>query len=257
MRVVRRWSLAIGAAAAALGCDDAETIIAVYGPAAPVDAGDGRPDAAPSEAGSPDAAAAAAAFYLEAEDGVLSGAFTVGQSDAASGGAFIVASEAADPDTEPGSARALYTLPIAQPGDYVIWGRIHAPGADRNRYWARVDEGQWFLWRISTGEAWYWDDFHDDKSYGVPLTFALDAGEHRLELANAVLGAELDRLYVTALNDHPPGNTTPCNPPHSVELAGVCERSCGSYGDVSCEPDLCQGLPELRAYDCAVCCQPP
>ena len=217
------------------------------------DGGEGGADTDAGDAGEPQPPA----FYLEAESGVLSGPFMVGTSDAASGGQFISASEDAATQTEPGTALALYEFTLEEGGDFAIWGRIHSPDVSSNRFWFRVDGGQWILWRISTGDAWYWDDFHDNLNYNSPLSFALAAGEHRLELANAVTGAELDQLYITARNDHPPGNTTPCNPPHSIEMAGACIRSCGSYGMVSCLSDVCMGLPELEAYDCAVCCLPP
>jgi hypothetical protein len=263
-----RFRLAVVLTAAALpaACEDAETIIAVYSPRSEIEAG---PDVAPAgdaeaEAEAPDAdagaggsAAVPTAFYLEAEDGVLSGPLVIGTSEQASGGEFISASEPATNDATVGNARALYEFALEEAGVYVIWGRIHSPDAISNRFWVTVDDGEWFLWRISTGEAWFWDDFHDNTDYNQRLSFMFAAGAHRLELANAVMGAELDRLYITARNDHPPGNTTPCNPPHSIETQGMCRPSCGSYGEVSCLSDVCMGLPELDAYDCPVCCLPP
>ena len=264
-----RYALVALATALPAACDDADTIVAVYSPALPepVEASADAPSEAQvpdigSDGGEPDADAEPGeplptAFYLEAESGALSGPFAVMTSDQASGGEFIVATEAAASSTEPGTARAVYDFTLEEGGDFVIWGRIHSPDALSNQYWVRVDDGSWFKWRISTGEAWFWDDFHDNTQYSVPLNFALSAGAHRLELANAVTGAELDRLYVTARNDHPPGNTTPCNPPHSIEVAGACIRSCGSYGNVSCLSDVCMGQPELEAYDCPICCLEP
>ncbi len=241
-------------------CDDADTVIGVWAPIDRADAGSVEFDAAqPGDAdvpdsGPPDASESAAAFYLEAEDGALAGPLQIGSSELASGGEFIVASEAAELAEQPGAARATYDFTLESGAEYVIWGRIHSPSASNNRYWVQVDDGIWSLWRISTGEAWFWDDVHDDANYGRPLVFALDAGQHRLTFANAVTGAELDRLYVTSLADHPPGNTTPCNPPHSIEVGGGCVRSCGSYGNVSCDPNACADRKVLDVYDCAICC---
>ena len=62
---------------------------------------------------------------------------------------------------------------MARAGDYRIWGRIHAPGTTDNRFWFQLDGGTFYKWRISTGDIWYWDDFHDDRRYGTPLTFRL------------------------------------------------------------------------------------
>ncbi len=243
-------------AALATGCDDADTVIAVWSPLQP-DGGADAPDAsldAADEGATLDAGANLAAFYLEAEDGVLSGPLEIGASELASGAKFITATVAAEPADMPGEARAVYEFTLDAPADYVVWGRLHSPSATSNRFWVQMDDGSFYLWRISTGDAWFWDDVHDDTSYGVPLVFSLAAGAHRLTLANAVTGAELDRLYFTSLADHPPGNATPCNPPHSVELDGGCVRSCGSYVDVSCDPNLCQGREALAVYDCAICC---
>jgi hypothetical protein len=213
------------------GCDATDTLIAVW-----------RPEPL------------LAAFYFEAEDGLLSGPLEIGSDAAASGGEFVVAAEPAQSADAPGTGRALYDLGVEQPGEHVIWARIHSPGPANNRFWFRVDEGAWVLWRISTGEAWFWDDLHDGTDYGTALSFQLEAGTHRLEIASAVTGAELDRFYVTVLGDRPPGDTTPCDPPPSIEVMGECRRSCGSYGDVSCDPALCAGREELDAYDCGVCC---
>jgi hypothetical protein len=260
-RALLRTALLLSATLSPAACDDARTIIAVYDPAQPdADAPDAdAPDAEVPDAEAPDAEMPLPnAFFIEAESAALSGPFMVGSSDAASGGEFIVATESSSsPDGEPGAGRAVYDFELAEAGEYVIWGRIHSPDALSNRYWVSLDGSKWTLWRISTGEAWFWDDMHDDTNYGTPLTFALEAGAHRLELASAVTGAELDRLYVTARSDHPPGNDTPCNPPHSIEVQGACIRSCGSYGAVSCISAECMGLPELEAYDCPVCCLPP
>jgi len=64
----------------------------------------------------------------------------------------------------------------------------------------------------------------------------------------------LDRLYITAQGDEPPGNDTPCDPPHSISLERECLPSCGSLNGTACSEIECAGLPLLPAYDCAICC---
>ena len=136
----------------------------------------------------------------------------------------------------------------------MIWGRLRAPGALHNRFWFQVDGGTWTKWRISVGDIWYWDDFHDDVEYGTPLTFSLAAGPHELALANCVDGVELDRLFLSPTGEVPPGNATACNPPHSIELEGECLPSCGSQNGTACDEVTCEGREILPAYDCGICC---
>jgi hypothetical protein len=208
------------------------------------------------DAGAPDAMIdagdAGESLYLEAEEGVLTGLSIEDRADA-SGGRSIVAPDVFS-DAMPGEARATYAFELSQAGDYKFWGRVYAPDVDANRFWLQLDGGAWFLWRISTGEVWYWDDVHENRSYGTALTFALAAGPHELAIANAGPRARLDRWYISSLGDEPPGNDTPCNPPHTVELSGECVPSCGLLMGTGCG-DICQGREPLPAYDCGVCCQ--
>jgi hypothetical protein len=193
--------------------------------------------------------------YLEAESAAISGGFSVSSEPAASGARILVAPSGVKSEELPGDARANYEFTVKTAASYRIWGRIRSPDAEHNRFWVQVDDGPWIKWRISVGEIWYWDAFHDDTDYGHPLEFPLAAGRHRLTLANCADNVELDRLYYTAdPNDEPPGNDTPCDPPHSIELGGVCQPSCGSQGGNECGA-VCQNQAPMYAYDCGpLCC---
>ena len=271
-RSVRLGCVALACSLAA-ACDARVTTIGAWSPARtePRDAGAARPpdatvsaqagrDAALGEdggrldAGIPDASG----IYLEAEDGELSGGFTIDRSDPrASGGAALLAPDdtTADADNAPGPARARFAFALPAAGTYAIWGRVRALGVDDNRFWFQLDGGEWIKWRISTGEIWYWDDFHRDREYGRRLPFALTPGAHELVIASCVPGARLDRLYVTGGGDEPPGNETPCRPPHSIEVAGECLPSCGILQGTRCGVVACEGHERLPAYDCDVCCR--
>ena len=209
---------------------------------------------AAQDAGSAADAAQPAGLYIEAEDGVLESGFAITEDARASGGQAIAPPADSNADGAPGSARASYTLELEHAGEYVIWGRIHAPGANNNRFWFQLDGGTWYKWRISVGDIWFWDDFHDDADYGTPLRFTLEPGAHQLVIASCVPDVLLDRLYVTDAGDHPPGNDTPCDPPHSIELEGACQPSCGALTGTACGA-ACEGRPLLQAYDCDVCCR--
>lgn len=202
-------------------------------------------------------------LYLEAELGELSGGFTVGADASASSGRYLLAPDAAVADGAESPATARYRFTVADDGVYLIWGRIYSPSIYTNRFHVRVDDGARYLWRITVGDVWYWDDFHDDLEYDRPLRFELTAGTHELLIGNVAAGARLDRLYITASGDEPPGNDTPCRPPHSIEIEGVCHDSCGAQATTeqgtTCS---CDGRPQaelFEAYDCASgsCCFVP
>ena len=205
--------------------------------------------------------------YLEAELGELSGGFSVVADVAASNAEYIQppTGPAADQMPVADTARARYRFDLATAGDYVIWGRIYSPDVSSNRFWFQVDGGAWTLWRITVGEIWFWDDFHPDTNYNDTLHFQLAAGPHELVIAKAASTARLDRLYITAQGDEPPGNDTPCRPPHSIDRGGGdCFESCGSQAPAgmhtTCIASDCAGRDpsDLRdSYDCNVCCVVP
>ena len=62
------------------------------------------------------------------------------------------------------------------------------------------------------------------------------------------------RREVATEGDVPPGNATPCSPPHSIEVAGSCLPSCGSQQGRTCGPVACAGKVTIPAYDCDICC---
>jgi hypothetical protein len=202
-------------------------------------------------------------MYLEAESGELSGGFSVGSDAAASSGQYLLAPDIAVPDDTEGTAHARYTFTVPVDGDYLIWGRVYSPDIATNRFHVQVDGGTRYLWRITVGDIWYWDDVHDNLQYNQPLRFLLAAGAHELVIGNVAAGARLDRLYITANGDEPPGNNSKCRPPHSIELAGVCHDSCGAQATpergTTC---ICAAVPEserFEAYDCGsgACCFTP
>jgi hypothetical protein len=191
--------------------------------------------------------------YIEAESATLSGGFSVVSDSKASDGQLLIAPSVTS-DAEPGDARAIYTFRVRTPGSYTIWGRIRSPDSEHNRFWVRVDDGAWMKWRISVGDIWYWDAFHDDVDYGNARQYPLDAGDHVLTLANCADNVQLDQLFYSSLvDDVPLGNDTLCNPPHSIELNGVCQPSCGSQGGNQCGTP-CNDHHPFYAYDCGASC---
>lgn len=272
-------ALALGGSLGLVGCDSTVVSVGSWSPLTTPTAGAGGLGQGGTAAPSPEAGAGGVeqepepsnSIYLEAESGELSvvagdsepqpSGFSIASDTTASNGQYLEP-PLGNSDGMPGAARAVYRFEVAQAGDFVIWGRIYSPTATQNRFWFQLDGGTWYRWRISTGQVWYWDDFHDNLDYFSELHFQLDAGPHELVIANSVSGAKLDRLYITSLGDEPPGNDTICNPPHSIEVAGECLPSCGSLAPPGMST-TCQGcedrpmLDDPKPYDCTVCCIAP
>jgi hypothetical protein len=239
------------ASLASLACGRVDTSVGAQNGGAPA------PDAVapPDGATAPDASLATS-VYMEAESGKLSG-FTIESDPTASGGEYILPPNV-QTSTTPGAATAEYAFAIGRTGPYILWGRLHAPGAENNAFFVTMDDGPTVRWQLSTGVVWFWGAVTDHAEYANPVEYMLDAGTHKLVFRNALPLVGLDRLYVTVPGDMPPGNDTPCNPPHSIELAdGGCIPSCGSHGATTCGDQACAGQALLVSYDCTVCCIAP
>jgi hypothetical protein len=233
-------ALLLGSLTLAAGCSRRVTTIGVW-----------EPDAVPEA----DAMPASLGRYIEAESGALTGSFAIRDDGAASGGRFISPEVGASSEDAAGPAQARYELTARLEGTYFVWGRIQSQNISENRLWVQVDDGDWYKWRITTGDIWYWDAFHDNVNYGTPIEFHLSAGTHPLVIANCVDGVGLDRIYYAPDHSRPTGDDTACNPPHSIELAGRCDPSCGSLAG-HCGGTPCDGVPTFATYDCDGCCIP-
>ncbi len=239
-----------GADLGGLGCGRVDTVVGAIGSSGPPP----TPDAAPP---APDAACQPSSFYLDIASAQLAGGFTLQTDPSAPNGEYL--SPPSPPSLQqPGDASAEYALNVACTGDYLIWGRIHGPGVDNNTFWFRIDDGTFYVWRLSTGVIWYWKAATSGTAYDTPLHFALDAGAHQLVFRNAATGVGLAGLYVAIPGDVPPGNDTPCDPPDSIQLEdGGCERSCGSWGGNTCSATACAMRTQFPSYDCSGCCYVP
>jgi hypothetical protein len=199
-------------------------------------------------------------LYLEAEDGALSGGFSIQSDPRASGGLFIAPPDMPSVDS-PGSAAAVYSFRTTSAHDtYVIWGRIHAPEPfPNNSFWVSVDGAPATQWRLSTGVIWFWGPVSRDTDYGVNILYPLDAGLHQLVIRNSGTDLGLDRLSIQLAPGHvPPGNDTHCSPPDSIETDDAsCFNSCGSQRGTACGLQACNGFVPLPSYDCSVCCRVP
>jgi hypothetical protein len=229
-------------ALAVLGCGRVETILGF-------EAAEGG-----SEGGS-DAGCAPSSQYIDIASATLSGGFSIQMDPSAPGGEYLMPPAGVESLQTPGDASAVYAFNLSCPGEYSLWGRMHGPGAESNSFWLSVDGEPFYQWRLSTGVIWFWKITTKGTAYGAFVKYALDGGSHTLVVRNSASGAALSGLYVGIPGDVPPGNDTPCDPPHSIQLAdGGCQLSCGSLGGNTCSVMGCANQVMRPAYDCAACC---
>lgn len=137
---------------------------------------------------------------IQAERGVLSGEMQIFNDDSdASGGKYIK-----PPGGDPGEGRALYQVYIKDPGEYVVWGRVHAPTADNNSFFFIMDDGEKLTWDLNFREdTWYWDRVSDrgDGTEGRPETdpvkFDLTAGLHTFIIEEREYNSKIDHIILT------------------------------------------------------------
>jgi hypothetical protein len=180
--------------------------------------------------------------------------FTIGDDAKASKGKYLESPAGFTSDGLPGPARATYMVNIPVAGNYAFWGRFWAPSRDHNRLWVKVDDGIWTKLRVTTGETWFWYVFTKEGDFANPIAYTLTKGTHTLAIASDSDGVRVDRWYVSPSSDRPLGDTTLCNPPHTIQVGDVCQSSCGMLQGNSCDAVMCAGKTPLPAYDCAVCC---
>jgi hypothetical protein len=248
----------LGAIFATLACGRIVTVIGVEfgGDGSSSGTGvDGSVDGG-SDAGL-DGACSPASVTIDIASGTLTGGFSIQMDPTAPGGEYLSPPAQASLQA-PGDASADYAFNLSCAGEYFLWGRIHGPGPYNNTFWLSLDGEPPYEWRLSTGVAWFWRITTNGTQYGVPIRYTLDAGSHSLVIRNSASGVGLAGLVVAIRGYVPAGNDTPCDPPHSIELAdGGCWRSCGSQGGTTCDLTLCAGLPLLSSYDCGECCIVP
>ena len=128
--------------------------------------------------------------------------------DGSASGARYLGSEDGDGDdnSDPPDAEwhATYRFTV-NGGTYKIWARIiTSPG---NSFWFRIAdatspqitrEDGWINTNpMDGGDAWHWDEIHNDQQDDNVVEFTLSAGEHILEIAKREDGTFLDAIVIT------------------------------------------------------------
>jgi hypothetical protein len=148
-------------------------------------------------------------IWLEAEYGQL-GSNWVKYTDAnASNASYIMGNPANEYKTSASTsnvAYATYTFTVPKSDTYKIWGRVLAPSANDDSFWAKLDNGSWARWNgMGNGTSWVWDDIHDDQVSSNGLQYSLSQGVHTLSICLRENGTALDKLCITNSGTTPAG----------------------------------------------------
>ncbi len=146
-------------------------------------------------------------LWIEAETAAITAPFQVYSDKAdASGGSYIGTEDLANSgDQSDGIASFTFTV---QGGTYKINALVIAADA-ADSFWVRLqsatlnttppaENNGWIRYNgIPTGDAWHWDDIHNDQDGSIPVEFTLPAGTHTLEIGYREDGALLDAIMIT------------------------------------------------------------
>lgn len=92
--------------------------------------------------------------------------------------------------------RAVYSITIENPGEYILWGRVWWEDSCGNSLSLVMDGGNAFTFgQDSTYKYWHW----------VPgPTYTLGKGTHSLDILNREDGVRLDQVFLTQDKDYVP-----------------------------------------------------
>ena len=98
-----------------------------------------------------------------------------------------------------------YSFNVDSAGAYKVYGRIIANTDSTDSYWIRANNGTWYYWDdLSINSSWTWLQV-EDSEVDTFLTFPLDSGENRIDIAYREEGVQLDKLFVTLTGSTPTG----------------------------------------------------
>ncbi len=134
-------------------------------------------------------------IYLEAESAIVGSAWSILESDLASGGQYIVSETASNMSEPPSDTSKIAIFNFqAIPGNYKVWIRMRHPDTiEDDSFWLRMNGGEWIRWNMIAYEKnatdFHWDVNKED--------FSVFPGTNTLEVGIRENGGELDMVYLT------------------------------------------------------------
>ena len=153
-------------------------------------------------------AAAVTDVYLEAECGYMGSSWGTFSDDDASSDQYVEPKvglnsiSSAPADT---LDYLTYAFDVTSTGAYSVFGRVIATTDSTDSYWIRANGGTWYNWdSLSVNSSWAWLQVEDSDADTL-LTFPLDSGTNRIDIAYREEGVQLDKLFVTLTGSAPTG----------------------------------------------------
>lgn len=161
------------------------------------------------------------AVYLEAECAEVGENWESVEDDAASAGSYAVPDAGLTSLNEPPEDAAAnlltFRLSVQEADDYFIWGRVRGSAPNSDSYWIRVNGGDWIEWSRGLGDT---PGFNWRSLANSPFT--AEAGPMVIDFAYRESNTQIDKLFVTTLDQRP---TTATNPAINCDMQTDCERN--------------------------------
>ena len=132
--------------------------------------------------------------YFEAEDATkLKGGMKIREDELASGGKYVIAT---------GAGSMIFSVMFPESGDYIIWGRVIAPGGDSDSFFIDIDVDEPAgIWDVQQGKAWAWDEAMWREPAQNPVIFTVSEGIHDIVIKTRELNTSLDKIFITTDRD--------------------------------------------------------
>lgn len=141
----------------------------------------------------------------EAENGVLSGAFIIGNDVNASSGQYIHVPNGTGDSKLNGSSQAAFCLRVTTPGIYYLKGWVHADGGANDSFFVQVDgaPASGYLWD-TLRNTFYDMDYVSDRRGANPVELTLAAGDHEVVFHLREDGTRLDKIELELIDGQLP-----------------------------------------------------
>jgi len=128
--------------------------------------------------------------YFEAEDATkLKGGMKIREDELASGGKYVIAT---------GAGSIIFSVMFPEDGDYIIWGRVIAPGGDSDSFFIDIDVDEPAgIWDVQQGKTWAWDEAMWREPARNPVIFTISEGIHDIVIKTRELNTSLDKIFIT------------------------------------------------------------
>ena len=128
--------------------------------------------------------------YFEAEDATkLKGGMKIREDELASGGKYVIAT---------GAGSMIFSVMFPESADYIIWGRVLAPGGDSDSFFIDIDvDAPGTIWDVQQGKAWVWDEAMWREPARNPVIFTLSEGIHDIVIKTREADTQLDKIFIT------------------------------------------------------------